>query len=60
MSSDKENIPPIESVTSPSLKNFSLEEGANDNDHEATLWEASVARNLMKNSQDKFPLSKMN
>ena len=46
MSSDKENIPLTESVTPPSLKNLSLEEEANDNDNEATSWEASVARNL--------------
>ena len=36
MSSDKENIPPIESITPPSLKNLSLEEGADDNDNETT------------------------
>ena len=27
LSSDKENVPPTESVTPPSLKNLSLEEG---------------------------------
>ena len=32
LSSDKENIPPTESVTPPSLKNLSLEEEANDNE----------------------------
>ena len=42
MSSDKENIPPTEFITSPSLKNLSLEEEANDNDNEATSWEASL------------------
>ena len=47
MSSDKENLPPTESVTPPSLKNLSLEEEAEDNENEATSWEASVARNLM-------------
>ena len=47
LSSDKENMPPIESITPPSLKNFSLEEENNENDeHEATLWEAGVAQNL--------------
>ena len=46
MSSDKENIPPTESVTPPSLRNLSLEEEANEQENEATLWEASVARNL--------------
>ena len=44
MSSDKENLPPTDSVTPPSLKNLSLEEEANDNENEATSWEASVAR----------------
>ena len=47
LSSDKENIPPTKSVTPPSLKELSLEEEANDNENEATSWEASVARNLM-------------
>ena len=47
LSSDKENIPPTKSVTPPSLKDLSLEEEANDNENEATSWEASVARNLM-------------
>ena len=37
-------MPPIESITPPSLKNFSIEEENNENDeHEATLWEATVA-----------------
>ena len=44
LSSDKENMPPIESITPPSLKNLSLEEENNDNDeNEATSWEANVA-----------------
>ena len=47
LDSDKENMPPIESITPPSLKNLSLEEEINDNDeHEATSWEANVAQNL--------------
>ena len=47
LSSDKENMPPIESITPPSLKNLSLEEENNENDeHEATSWEANVAQNL--------------
>ena len=47
LSSDKENMPPIESITPPSLKNLSLEEENNDNDeHEATSWEANIAQNL--------------
>ena len=44
LDSDKENMPPIESITPPSLKNLSLEEENNDdNEHKATSWEASVA-----------------
>ena len=46
MSSDKENMPPIESITPPSLQNLSLEEEVNEIEHEATTWEANVARNL--------------
>ena len=47
LSSDKENIPPIESITPPSLKNLSLEEGMTGNETEAMSWEASVAKNIM-------------
>ena len=47
MSSDKENMPPIESVTPPSLRNLSLEEEVDDDNNEATLWEANVARKLI-------------
>ena len=46
LSSNKENMPPIESVTPPSLRNLSLEEENNEVEHKATLWEANVARNL--------------
>ena len=46
LSSNKENMPPIESVTPPSLRNLSLEEENNEVEHEDTLWEANVARNL--------------
>ena len=47
LSSDKENMPPIQSITPPSLKNLSLEEENNGNDeHKATSWEANVAQNL--------------
>ena len=45
-SSDKENMPPIESITPPSLKNLSIEEENSEIEHEATSWEANVARNL--------------
>ena len=47
LSSDKENIPPLESITPPSLKNLSLEEGMTGNETEATSWEASVAKTIM-------------
>ena len=46
MSSDKENMPPTELVTPPSLRNLSLEEEANEPENEATSWEASVARDV--------------
>ena len=37
-------MPPIESVTPPSLRNLSLEEENNDdNEHKATSWEANLA-----------------
>ena len=39
-------MPPIESVTPPSLRNLSLEEEINKPEHKATSWEANVARNL--------------
>ena len=39
-------MPPIDSVTPPSPRNLSLEEEINETEHEATLWEANVARNL--------------
>ena len=46
-SSDKENMPPIESITPPSLKNLSLEEENNENDeHKAASWDVNVAQNL--------------
>ena len=46
MSSDKENMPPTELVTPPSLRNLSLEEEVNKPENEASSWEASVARNV--------------
>ena len=58
MSSDKKNIPLTESVTPSSLKNFSLEEGADDNENEATSWEASVARNIMMTARASSPYLK--
>ena len=61
LSSDKENMPPIESITPPSLKNLSLEEENNVNDeHKATLWEANVAQNLdsLPRSSSLYPKKK--
>ena len=58
LSSNKENMPPIESITPPSLRNLSLEEEDNKIEHEATMWEANVARNLDPTSQIKLPISK--
>ena len=61
LDSDKENMPPIESITLPPLKNLSLEEGNNDdNEHEATLWEANVAQNmeLLHRSSSPYPKKK--
>ena len=46
MSSDKENIPPTESVTPPSLRNLSLEEEVNKPENKATSWETNVATNV--------------
>ena len=59
--SDKENMPPIESITPPSLNNLSLEEENNNNDeHEATSWEVNVARNLdlLPRSSSPYPKKK--
>ena len=42
LSSNKENMPLIESVTPPSLRNLSLEEETNKPENEATSWEANV------------------
>ena len=55
----EENIPPLESITPPSLRNLSLEEEINgNNEHEAPLWEASVARNLDLLSRSSLPYPK--
>ena len=55
-------MPPIEPITHPSLKNLSLEEENNDNnnEHEATSWEAGVARNidLLPRSSSPYPKKK--
>ena len=55
LSSNKENILPLKSVTPPSLKNLSLEEGSTCNDTEATLWEASVAKKIMTTPRTSSP-----
>ena len=57
LSSNKENMPPIESITSPSLQNLSLEEENNEVEHKATMWEANVARNLdpLPRSRSPYP-----
>ena len=46
LSSDKEKMPPIESIIPPSLGNLHIEEENNETEHEATSWEANVGRNL--------------
>ena len=58
LSSDKENIPPTDSITPPSLKNLSLEEGTNDNENKATSWETSVARNVATTPRASYPYPK--
>ena len=60
LSSNKENMPPIESITPPSLGNLSIEEENNEIEHEATLWEANVARNLdsLPRSSSPYPKKK--
>ena len=55
LSSDKENIPPLESITPPSLKNLGLEEGMTGNKTEATSWEASVAKTIMTTPRASSP-----
>ena len=58
MSSDKENMPPTESVTPPSLRNLSLEEEVDDDNNEATSWEANVARKLITTPRASLPFLK--
>ena len=55
LSSDKENILPLESITPPSLKNLSLEEGTTGNNAKATSWEASVAKAIMTTPRASSP-----
>ena len=58
MSSDKENIPLTESITPPSLRNLSLEEEVDDNENEATSWEASVVRKIVTTPRTSLPFPK--
>ena len=58
LSSNKENMPPIESITPPSLKNLSIEEEYSQIEHEATSWEANVARNLDSLPRSSLPYPK--
>ena len=53
-------MPPIESITPPSLKNWSIEEENSKIEHEATSWEANVARNLdsLPKSSSPYPKKK--
>ena len=53
-------MPPIESITPPSLKNLSIEEENSEIEHEATSWEANVARNLdsLPRSSSPYPKKK--
>ena len=55
LSSDKENILPLESIPPPSLKNLSLKEGITGNETEATSWEASVAKTIMTTPRASSP-----
>ena len=53
-------MPPIESITPPSLKNLSVEEENSEIEHKATLWEANVAQNLdsLPRSSSPYPKKK--
>ena len=55
LSSNKENVPPIESLTPTCLRNLSLEEGMTSNETEATSWEASVAKTIMTTQRASLP-----
>ena len=58
MSSDKENIPPTESITPPSLRNLNLEEETDDNENKAASWEANVVRKLVTTPRASLPFPK--
>ena len=55
LSSDKENILPLESITPPSLKDLSLEEGTTGKETETTSWEASVAKTIITTPKASSP-----
>ena len=55
LSSNKENILPLKSITPPSLKKLNLEEGMTGNKTEATSWEASVAKTIMTTPRSSSP-----
>ena len=60
LSSDKENVPPTESVTPPSLKNLSLEEGTNGNGKQSYILGGQCCKKCSDYIKGKFPLPKMN
>ena len=51
-------MPPIESVTPPSLRNLSLEEEVDNDNNKATLWEANVTRKLDTTPRASLPFPK--
>ena len=53
-------MPPIESVTPPSLRNLSLEEEINETEHETTSWEVKVVRNLETLPRSSSPYPRKN
>ena len=55
LSSNKENILPLKSITPPSLKKISLEEGTTGNDNEATPSEANVVETIMTTHRASSP-----
>ena len=58
MSSDKENMPPTESISLPFLRNLILEEEADNNKNKATSWEANVVRKLVTTPRASSPFLK--
>ena len=55
LSSDKENILPLKSITPPLLKNLSLKDRMINNENEATSWEANVAKTIMTTPRASSP-----